>query len=105
MYLFKIMGINDESRKEKEETEGVKKMEPQACPTKNPRRSNIHPARTDVVQTSFLKEHRRLKEASSSNIRCHCTCTTTSESHQPSQLASSCHRFRRGDVIILKTNA
>jgi len=49
MYLFKIMGINDESRKEKEETEDVKKIEPQACPTKNPRRSNVHPARTPVV--------------------------------------------------------
>ena len=49
MFKFKIIGINDESRKEKEETEDVKKIEPQACPTKNPRRSNIHPARTPVV--------------------------------------------------------
>ena len=105
MYLFKIMGINDESRKEMEETEGVKKMEPLGCPNKNPRRSNVHPVRTSVVQTSFLKEHRRLKEPSSPNIRCHCTCTTTSDSHQPSQPASSCHRFREGDVIMSKTNA
>ena len=49
MYLSKIIGINDELRKEKEETEGVKKMEPTACPNQNPRRSNIHPARTPVV--------------------------------------------------------
>ena len=35
-------------------------------------------------------------------LRCHCTCFHTIPSHQPSQLASSCHRFRRGDVIMIK---
>ena len=42
-----------------EETEGVMKMEPHAWPNQNPRRSNVHPARTPVVQTSILKEHHR----------------------------------------------
>ena len=58
------MGINIESRKEMKETEGVKKMEPTASPTKNPRRSNIHPARTPVVQTSILKEPTSFKRPS-----------------------------------------
>ena len=57
MYLFKIIGNNDESRKQKEETEGVKKMEPHACPNQNPRRSNVHPARTSSSERTVIAEH------------------------------------------------
>ena len=57
MFKFKIIGINDESRKEMEETEGVKKMEPLGCPNRNPRRSNVHPARTSSSERTVIAEH------------------------------------------------
>ena len=57
MYLFKIIGINDESRKEMKKTEGVKKMEPLTWPTKKPRRSNVLPERTLSSERTLVAEH------------------------------------------------
>jgi len=57
MYLFKIIGINDESRKEMKKTEGVMKMEPLTWPTKKPRRSNVLPERTLSSERTLVAEH------------------------------------------------
>jgi len=57
MYLFKIIGINDESRKEMKKTEGVMKMEPLTWPTKKPRRSNVLPERTSSSERTVIAEH------------------------------------------------
>ena len=51
------MGVNDDTRKEKEETKGVMKMEPTASPTKNPRRSNVLPERTLSSERTVIAEH------------------------------------------------
>ena len=51
------MGVNDDTRKEKEETKGVMKMEPTASPTKNPRRSNVLPERTSSPERTVIVAH------------------------------------------------
>ena len=69
---------------------------------KLPPRSGVPPALRFSSPKYFPWNLKRCSSFLPLLLRCHCTCFLTIPSHQLPQLASSCHRFRGGDGIMIK---